>query len=745
MYKHIKALTFFIIAIGLLYSHHVVGQTLLKPELSFGTSACDDTNVKKDFVITIRVGGSTFDSDNKFTIELSDANGSFASPTIVREITDASINSQFNPAVSFQLPDGTFGSGYKIRIKADKPAATSPESDAFSAYDMIGDGPILMLVNANATLCGTDTFTIEIASISGETGVFEWFKDGALTPFTTTTEPRLTVSQAGDYQARIDYGVCGTRQSIIAKVVGLTVADAQIIGANEIEICGNETHTFEATTQNTALYNYQWFRDGTAINGATSPTYETVAGQFGKYKVQISSKDGSCSVESSAEVELKQKGGASFSVNNVPIDNNIVLPGEGKKLEVTIEPSSVAVTYQWFKDGNPLPSTSSEWTAVEPGCYYVQVTSTASSSSSCPEIVNSEEVCLLGVSEFITTIIADPYIECQSTNTTLKIIGIDVKATDDKTYGLSDAQLNATPALLSYQWHNATGPITGATGTTYAIGSYTENGSYFLNVEAGNKNTNSDPLDIKLIAPDPIIDSNQASNSLCDGGTIRYTIRDGLLAGYTYEWYKDGAAAPFATNVDFIDVTEVGSYTLKFFDANCSKTLDPIEVVPFDESVVQVTPSEIVVLQVGQTVTVTASGAESYVWYQGDGTTGTILSTNETLDVSAFGFYTVVATVGSCTVEKKIEAVEQDDQLIVPNIVSPNGDGINDTWQITNRLAFQPTVDIIIFNANGKEVFKTTDYQNNWPQENLGNQKVFYYKIIREDVLVKAGTISVLD
>ena len=51
---------------------------------------------------------------------------------------------------------------------------------------------------------------------------------------------------------------------------------------------------------------------------------------------------------------------------------------------------------------------------------------------------------------------------------------------------------------------------------------------------------------------------------------------------------------------------------------------------------------------------------------------------------------------------------------------------------------------IFMINIFISEVFKTTDYKNNWPTESLGNQKVFYYKIIRENKLIKAGTISVL-
>ncbi|CAL2101212.1 Putative adhesin precursor SprC [Tenacibaculum sp. 190130A14a] len=742
MYKHIKELTFCLLTICLLCTSSTVGQTLLKPDLKFGTSACDDTNVKKDFIVEINFSGTAFASDNKFILELSDASGSFASPTEVKEVQDASLNAAFKFDLGFQLPNGTYGTGYKIRVKSSNPESTSPESDVFAAYDMIGDGPILTLVDANEVLCGSDTFTIEIANLDGETGVFQWFKDGALTPFTTTNEPRLTVSEAGRYQARIDYGACGNRQTIIAIVTGLTPADAQILGPSEVEICGDQTHTFEATTQDTVLYDYQWFKDGSAISGATAPTYTTPnAGQFGNYKVQIIAKDGSCSVESAAEVELKQQTTAGFTITTVDAGKNVILPCETIGLKIEGVPASA--TIQWYKDNVPLPSrTQPEMNARDPGEYFARVTEVG--SSTCNAIVDSEVYELFGLKEFSTEIRAEDYEECNTNSTILKVVGIKAIGTDDNEYELSQDRLTS----LTYQWYKDGAMVPSATTVEYRVDSYVDNGAYVLEVAscpAGNIKTNSiNTLDIKLIAPDPLINSSQTSNSLCPGGNISYTI-DELDAGYTYEWYKDDETTPFAVNEQTITVTEVGVYTLKFFDANCSKDMGPIEVVPFDDSVIEVTPSDKVVLQQGQTVTVTASGAESYVWYEGADTTGAVLSTNETLDVSALGFYTIVATVGTCSVVKTIEAVEQDDQEIVPNIVSPNGDGINDTWQITNRLAFQPTVSIVIYNANGKEVFKTTDYQNNWPVENLGIQKVFYYKIIREDVLIKAGTISVLD
>ena len=122
------------------------------------------------------------------------------------------------------------------------------------------------------------------------------------------------------------------------------------------------------------------------------------------------------------------------------------------------------------------------------------------------------------------------------------------------------------------------------------------------------------------------------------------------------------------------------------------------------------------------------------------------MSTNETLDVSTLGTYTVVGTVGGCTAQREVNVVEDDGKLVIPNIITPfNGDGINDTWELPNRFAFQTNVQILIFNSKGEEVLNTTDYQNNWPEDNnLRDGMLFYFKVIRENNLIKAGTISIL-
>jgi gliding motility-associated-like protein len=52
-------------------------------------------------------------------------------------------------------------------------------------------------------------------------------------------------------------------------------------------------------------------------------------------------------------------------------------------------------------------------------------------------------------------------------------------------------------------------------------------------------------------------------------------------------------------------------------------------------------------------------------------------------------------------------------EINVAQAITPNGDGINDTWVIYN-LGNHPGSTVRVFNANGAQVFYSANYQNNW-------------------------------
>jgi gliding motility-associated-like protein len=49
----------------------------------------------------------------------------------------------------------------------------------------------------------------------------------------------------------------------------------------------------------------------------------------------------------------------------------------------------------------------------------------------------------------------------------------------------------------------------------------------------------------------------------------------------------------------------------------------------------------------------------------------------------------------------------------ITNVLTPNGDGINDTWKIENIETINQSV-VQVFDRNGVEVFYSKEYNNDW-------------------------------
>jgi gliding motility-associated-like protein len=96
-------------------------------------------------------------------------------------------------------------------------------------------------------------------------------------------------------------------------------------------------------------------------------------------------------------------------------------------------------------------------------------------------------------------------------------------------------------------------------------------------------------------------------------------------------------------------------------------------------------------------------------------------------------FVTVESDDGCIASDSIIVFVTQITDIVINNIITPNGDGKNDTWDI-NKPSFISGCPVSIFNRWGKVVWESTNYYNNWKGENFNGELLpdgtYYYTII---------------
>ena len=80
--------------------------------------------------------------------------------------------------------------------------------------------------------------------------------------------------------------------------------------------------------------------------------------------------------------------------------------------------------------------------------------------------------------------------------------------------------------------------------------------------------------------------------------------------------------------------------------------------------------------------------------------------------------------------------------IIVPNVISPNGDGQNDVFFIEGILASRSTVRI--FNRWGQVVYEKQNYQNDWRAPGLPDGTYFYEVKVDREPEPYTGHVTIL-
>lgn len=254
-----------------------------------------------------------------------------------------------------------------------------------------------------------------------------------------------------------------------------------------------------------------------------------------------------------------------------------------------------------------------------------------------------------------------------------------IEAIDPLCFGQSNGQIVVHATGADYYILN------GGTQTTDSVFSNLGSGTYSIMViDNGNCQAISQ---VTLNQPTELMVSHTQSGILCNGentGFIHLNVMGGTPP-YTYLWSNGSITS---------DIQNIGSgtYTYTISDANQCIQTQSIDIVGstviLPSIVFDATTQQAEVNVVGGTL------PYSYLW--SNGITDTIITLTET------GLYTVTITdVNGCTA---IASYNYDVPLKIPTCITPNGDKVNDDFEITNIAAY-PKLTIKIYNRWGNLIY----------------------------------------
>ena len=340
------------------------------------------------------------------------------------------------------------------------------------------------------------------------------------------------------------------------------------------------------------------------------------------------------------------------------------------------------VTYEWKDSGNNVVSTDATYTPTAAGIYTVTVS----------------------------------YPPCDVETFTINVMVTDAPIVDlgpDKTI-CEGGSFEIIPVItggntgVTYLW---------STGETTPTITVSESGVYTLEVSIGGC-SDSDSIEIFLFDP-VVVDLGEDFNSCFDEGTS-LTAQVDDAENMTFEWLFNGVTIPEQTSQTLI-ITEEGEYTVIVTTPDGCTGQDSIVVgvrdnleVTIDTGDFQTCPNQMHIL----TAVHSEEGATFQWFLNGSPIEGATSSTLEiTIEPGLMGAntYTVVMSAGGCTGNASVDVTLYPiGNCVISQGITPNGDGYNDTLDLTFLNDRTGIKQLQIFNRYGTLVYDQVNYTNQW-------------------------------
>jgi len=316
------------------------------------------------------------------------------------------------------------------------------------------------------------------------------------------------------------------------------------------------------------------------------------------------------------------------------------------------------------------------------------------------------------------------------------------------------------PSGFTLEWFTV--PVGGTADTNAPVPSTATAGTttyYVVLVNADGCSGPRTPIDVvvnDLITP--VVNFSYDSNEFCTSGTNPVLIPDaGFTMGGTYSSTPAGLTIDSTTGAITLATSLPGTYEVAYdlprvdctLSGSSSYTIEVTQDVTYD--IVSDCNSQVMFLNVNPTNGSDLTSVD-YLWQDVDGNSigsnSPILNVNEYLalnnGITLPTTISVTVTIGGCTSSKTFPLVANECSLI-PRGISPNGDGDNDTFDLTGLGA----TAVSIFNRYGTEVYS---YNGNYTNQWNGNDKngshlpdgTYFYNITLQNGKSVTGWVYIL-
>ena len=376
------------------------------------------------------------------------------------------------------------------------------------------------------------------------------------------------------------------------------------------------------------------------------------------------------------------------------------------------------LTYNWTTDDGSIvgnPNTDSIWVNAG-GFYFVEIQDSINGCSSYDTVF---------VNEFYDYPVAEA--------------GIDIQMNCmDEIYSLTG--INSIYGGADIIW---TGPgiISDPEGIEIEVN---EPGTYYLWIQ--DQLSLCEAIDsVSLIPPDLPEIQYQAFNPDCaqesSGGLLIEAINGG-----TGPWDLTLNGVPISLDDDLLDLSE-GNYVLTVLDAMGCETTDSFNLI--DPGYLEVEAGEDQFIDLGDSTWINGvidlfdTDVYSINW-----SPPYPLNCPECLSSSAFPLETTTFTIevidsnGCIVIDALTIFVDSEKDIYVPNIFSPNGDGINDLFQIYGKNMTR-VHEFYIYNRWGEQVFEEKDFDPYDPY--VGWNGTFKGKPVNPAVFAWYASVSFID